>query len=82
MGKRISLEAEAEEVCEANSAPPLIFQMPPRKGREVLEEAQSTPEVRYPVAIEQCYDVPRGDGRLDCLGQQKQCSRRVWWNNR
>lgn len=51
MGKRISLEPEAEEVCEANSKPPLIFQIPPRKGREVLEEAQRAPVHMYPADI-------------------------------
>lgn len=26
-------------VCDANSTPPFLFQMPPCKGRKVLEEA-------------------------------------------
>lgn len=43
MGNRISLEPEAAEVSDANSKAPFIFQMPPWKGREVLEEAQSGP---------------------------------------
>lgn len=48
---RISLEPEAAEVSAANSKPPLIFQMPPRKGREVLEEAQSVPVCMYPADV-------------------------------
>lgn len=48
---RISLEPEAAEVSAANSKPPLIFQMPPRKGREVLEEAQSAPVCMYPADV-------------------------------
>lgn len=49
--RRISLEPEAVEVSDANSKPPLIFQLPPWKGRQVLEEAQSTPVCMYPADI-------------------------------
>lgn len=52
MKKRISLEPEAEAVCDANSTPPLIFQMPPWQGREVLEEAQSSPICMYPADVQ------------------------------
>lgn len=52
MGKRISLEPEAVEVCNANATPPFLFQMPPWKGREVLESVQSTLIPMYPADIE------------------------------
>lgn len=52
MKKRISLEPEAIEVCNANSVPPLIFQLPPSRGRRILEEAQSTPIRMYPANIQ------------------------------
>lgn len=52
MKRRISLEPEALEVCIANSKPPLIFQLPPEKGREILEKAQSTPICMYPANIQ------------------------------
>lgn len=52
MRRRISLEPEAEAVCEANSVPPFIFQMPPDQGREVLEKVQSTPIEMYPADIQ------------------------------
>lgn len=52
MKRRISLEPEALEVCIANSKPPLIFQLPPEKGREVLEKAQSTPICMYPANVQ------------------------------
>ncbi len=52
MKRRISLELEALGVCIANSKPPLIFQLPPSKGREVLEQAQSTPICMYPANIQ------------------------------
>ncbi|MCI8363621.1 MAG: alpha/beta hydrolase fold domain-containing protein [Eubacterium sp.] len=53
MGNRISLESEAVEVANANSKPPLIFQMPPWKGREVLEKAQNAPVCMYPAGVRQ-----------------------------
>lgn len=49
--KRISLESEAVDVCNANMVPPFIFQLPPEKGREILEEAQNTPVFLYPAEI-------------------------------
>lgn len=50
--RRISLEPEAEAVCEASAVPPLIFRLPPSQGREKLEQAQSTPIQMYPACIE------------------------------
>ena len=52
MIRRISLEPEALQVCIANSKPPFIFQLPPEKGREMLEEAQSTPICMYSANIQ------------------------------
>lgn len=51
MPKRISLEPEAVAVCNANAVPPLIFQLPPRQGRLILEQVQSTPVYMYPAEI-------------------------------
>ena len=47
--RSVPLEREAEQVCDASSKPPLIFQLPPEEGREVLERAQDTPVYKYPV---------------------------------
>ncbi len=58
MENRVSLEPEAVEVSNANSKPPLIFQMPPWKGREVLEEAQKLGALPYPVGAESKYEIP------------------------
>lgn len=52
MKKRISLEPEAIAVSNQNTVPPLIFQLPPAEGRQVLEEAQSTPIKMYPANIQ------------------------------
>ncbi len=45
---RISLEKEAETVCIESAKPPLIFQLPPEEGREMLEKSQNTPVYMYP----------------------------------
>lgn len=47
----VPLEAAAEAVCNKNSIPPLIFQLPPKQGRRVLEEAQDAPVYKYPADI-------------------------------
>ena len=52
MKKRISLEPEAIAVCNENAVPPLIFQLPPCQGRQILEKAQSTPISMYPANIQ------------------------------
>lgn len=51
MEQRISLEQAAEKVCIEASKPPLIFQLPPQKAREVLNTAQDTPVFKYPATI-------------------------------
>lgn len=45
------LEPAAAEVCKSSSKPPLIFQLPPKQGRRVLEEVQSSPVVMYPADV-------------------------------
>lgn len=52
MQKRISLEPEAIAVCNNSAIPPLIFQLPPDRGRQILEEAQNTPIPMYPAKIQ------------------------------
>ena len=44
----VPLELAAEKVCDESSNPPLIFELPPKQGRLVLEKAQSTPVNTYP----------------------------------
>lgn len=39
MKRCVPLEPAAEEVCNQNSIPPLIFQLPPEEGRQKLEDA-------------------------------------------
>ncbi len=51
MKRCVPLELEAEAVCNQSSVPPLIFQLPPKQGREVLEKAQDTPVYKYPADI-------------------------------
>lgn len=51
MNRSVPLEKEAQAVCDASSIPPLIFQLPPWQGREVLEKTQDTPVFKYPATI-------------------------------
>ncbi len=48
MKRTVSLEPEAEAICEAAAVPPLIFQLPPAEGRRKLEEMQNTPVDKLP----------------------------------
>lgn len=52
MIKKVQLEPEAQEVsCEAVKTP-RIYQLPPRKGREVFEMLQDSPVCMYPAQID------------------------------
>lgn len=51
MLKRVSLEKAAEIVCIQSAKPPLIFQLPPERAREVLNTAQDAPVFKYPATI-------------------------------
>lgn len=52
MKRCVILEPEAEAVCNASAIPPKIYQLPPWKGREVLEKAQDIPISMYPARID------------------------------
>lgn len=49
--QKISLEPEAARVCDMNAVPPLLFQLPPAKGRELVEQAQGIPAFMYPAKM-------------------------------
>ncbi len=51
MKRSVPLEAAAEAICNQNSTPPLIFQLPPEQGRRILEEAQNSPVRMFPAEI-------------------------------
>lgn len=51
MKRSVPLEKAAEVVCDQSAIPPLIFQLPPEQGREVLERAQDTSVCLYPADI-------------------------------
>lgn len=51
MKRCVPLEPAAEAVSNQSSVPPLIFQLPPCQGREILEKAQDTPVYKYPAVI-------------------------------
>lgn len=47
----VQLERPAELVCNESAVPPLIFQIPPKQGRERLNLAQDTPVFKCPASI-------------------------------
>lgn len=51
MKRLIPLECAAEKVCNESSKPPLIFQLPPKQARKVLEDAQNEPVYKCPAQI-------------------------------
>lgn len=51
MKRLVPLEKEAEAICDAAAIPPLIFQLPPKQGREQLNTLQDTPVYKYPADI-------------------------------
>ena len=55
MKRVVPLEAAAEEVCNQSAIPPLIFQLPPKEGREKFEEIQSSPVYECPANISSGY---------------------------
>ena len=54
MERAVPLESAALAVCNASSVPPLIFQLPPAKGREVLNEIQNAPVRLCPACVTSC----------------------------
>ena len=51
MKRSVPLEPAAEAVCDQSAVPPLIFQLPPKQGRKILEDAQSAPVHLYPAEV-------------------------------
>ncbi|MDE7229993.1 MAG: alpha/beta hydrolase [Oscillospiraceae bacterium] len=51
MKRCVPLEPAAEKVCRQSSVPPLIFQLPPEQGRQVLERSQDSPVFKCPADI-------------------------------
>lgn len=54
MKRCVPLEPAAEAVCDQSAVPPLIFQLPPEQGRNILEDAQNAPVYLYPAKISSC----------------------------
>jgi hypothetical protein len=46
------LEPEAQELAEATSKPPFLYELGPEKARKVLDDIQSAPIEKVPVAVE------------------------------
>ena len=51
MKRCVQLERAAEQVSNESAVPPLIFQIPPKQGRERLDRAQDSPVYKYPATV-------------------------------
>ncbi len=52
MNQTAILEPAAQAVACESSVPPLIFQLPPDEGRQILEKAQDSPVYKYPAEVD------------------------------
>lgn len=59
MAQAVHLEPAAQEFAKATANPPFLFDMPPAKGREVVDQVQSSPIDKPDVDIEEIV-VPGG----------------------
>jgi len=59
MAQAVQLEPAAQEFAKATANPPFLFDMPPAKGREVVDQVQSSPIDKPDVDIEDI-KVPGG----------------------
>jgi acetyl esterase len=67
----IVLEAAAQQVAEAFSKPPFLYEMAPAEARKVLEDAQSGPISKLPVDEEWItIPAPVGDARVRIIKPQ------------
>nr|WP_197016659.1 alpha/beta hydrolase [Actinomadura viridis] len=57
---RVVLEKAAQDFADANSQPPFIYELPPERGRQVLEDLQSDHTVPKPAVDEEWIDVEGG----------------------
>ncbi|WP_214318511.1 alpha/beta hydrolase [Nonomuraea sediminis] len=57
---KVVLEPAAQAFADANSKEPFLYQLPPEKGREILEELQSDPSVEKPPVTEEWITVQGG----------------------
>jgi len=58
--KKVVLERAAREFADANADPPFIYQLPPERGREILEGVQSGEGVPKPGVIDEWITVEGG----------------------
>ena len=60
------LEPEAQELAEATSKPPFLYELGPERAREVLEDIQAAPIEKIAVAVDKWISVPAevGDVRV------------------
>lgn len=52
MKRFVVLEKAAKKVCDESAKPPLVFNLPPEKGREILNHMQDSPVYKYSAEIQ------------------------------
>jgi acetyl esterase/lipase len=58
------LEPEAQGLAEATSKPPFLYELGPQKARKVLDDIQSAPIEKVPVAVDKWITVPASVGNV------------------
>jgi acetyl esterase/lipase len=63
------LETEAQELADATSKPPFVYELGPEKARKVLDDLQAAPILKTPVAEDKWITIPAavGDVRVRIL---------------
>lgn len=65
MKRLVPLEKEATALCNAAAKPPLIYQLPPKQGRKILDEMQDSPVYKYPADITTVPFITNDWGQID-----------------
>src|SRR5262245_30878949 len=59
MSVNVYLEPEAQEFAKATANPPYLFDLGPEKGRQVVDQVQSSPAAKPPVDVQE-QTIPGG----------------------
>ncbi|MDO4275409.1 MAG: alpha/beta hydrolase [Eubacteriales bacterium] len=73
MVRKVQLEKAAEAVSNAAVPCPRIYQLPPREGRQVLEQTQDSPVYMYPAEIQSTMVMTKNWGRLRVYMVKPEC---------
>lgn len=77
MENKVILEPAAQAVSENASKPPLIFQLPPEQGREVLENLQNEPVIKCPATIQRVSFDTKKHGQIPVYLVEPICQKNI-----